>query len=229
MIKKKSRDKAYDNIRDLILSMKIMPGQSVTENALSDQLGLGRTPVREALARLESEGLIYSKNGRKTVYTLTIEEIKEIFDIKYALEGAMAKWAAERGTSADKKRLRSIMSDMKRLAKTRPENEQERENYLHSWIKIDKALHDVIFKMAGSEKAARIVEKLNIQWHRTRISVYAIEGRILRSSKEHEEFVNYIIEGNAEKAEASMKKHFQTLKSEIENVMKLFNYPTTGG
>ena len=225
MIKKKSRDQAYDNIRDLILSMKIMPGQSVTENALSDQLGIGRTPVREALARLESEGLIYSKNGRKTVHSLTLEEIKEIFDIKYALEGTMAKWAAERGTKEDKKRLRSIMAEMKKLAKARPENEEQRENYMASWIKIDKALHDAIFKMAGSEKATRIIEKLNIQWHRTRISVYAIEGRILRSSKEHEEFVNYIITGNAEKAEESMKKHLQKLKSEIENVMKLFNYP----
>ena len=118
------------------------------------------------------------------------------------------------------------MTDMKKLARTRPENEQERETYLDSWIKIDKALHEVIFKMAGSEKAARIIEKLNIQWHRTRISVYAIEGRILRSSREHEEFVNYIIEGNAGKAENSMKKHLQQLKGEIENVMKLFNYPT---
>ena len=226
MIKKKSRDQAYDNIRDLILSMKIKPGQSVTENALSDQLGIGRTPVREALARLESEGLIYSKNGRKTVYSLTLDEIKEIFDIKYALEGAMAAWAAERGSAADKKRLKSVMTDMKKHARARPENERERENYLDSWIKIDKALHEVIFKMAGSEKATRIIEKLNIQWHRTRISVYAIEGRILRSSKEHEEFVNHIIEGNARKAEESMRKHLQKLKSEIENVMKLFNYPT---
>ena len=225
MTKKKSRDQAYDNIRELILSMTIKPGQSVTENALSDQLGIGRTPVREALARLESEGLIYSKNGRKTVHSLTMDEIREIFDIKYALEGAMAKWAAERGSKEDKKRLGVIMTDMTKLAKSRPENEAEREHYLDSWINTDKALHEVIFKMAGSPKATRIIEKLNIQWHRTRISIYAIEGRILRSSREHEEFVNYIIEGNAEKAESSMKIHLQRLKNEIENVMKLFNYP----
>lgn len=225
MAKKKSRDEAYNSIQELIFSMEIRPGQSITEHALSEQLGIGRTPVREALARLESEGLIYSNKGRKTVHTLTIEEIKEIFDVKMALESAIAARAAERGTPADKEKLTSIMKEMRELSKKRSENEEQRQTYLDEWIRIDYALHEVIFKMAGNSKAEKIIRNLNVQWHRTRISVYAIEGRVLRSAREHQEVVNFIVKGNPGKAEASMKKHLATLKVEIENAMKLFNYP----
>lgn len=225
MARKKSSDEAYDHIQDLILSMKILPGRNVTEHALSKQIGIGRTPVREALARLESEGLIFSNKGRKTVYTLTIKEIKEIFEIKSALEGAIARWAAERGADSDRNKLREILEEMKGHASKRPENEDQRKKYLDEWIELDKNLHKVIFKMAKSPKAQQIIENLNLQWHRTRISVYALEGRILRSSKEHEKFVNHIIQQEGEKAEKAMKSHLKTLECEIENVMRLFNYP----
>ncbi len=224
-MKKKSRETAYDKIQELIYSMQIKPGQSVTENALSEQLGIGRTPVREALARLESEGLIYSNNGRKSVYSVTIDEIEEIFDIKSVLEGAIASWAAERGTKGEKNELERIIKDMKSLAEVRPENEKDRKKYLDSWLTLDKKLHKQIFKMARCKKAEQIVEKLNIQWHRTRVSLYALEGRIARSAKEHEEFVNHIIKGESQKAELAMKKHLSTLTIEIENIMRLFNYP----
>ncbi len=225
MTKKKSSEKAYEKIRDLILSLKMSPGESVTEHSLSEMLGIGRTPVREALAKLELDGLIYSDKGRKTVYLTTIDEVKEIFDIKSALEGAITGWATERGSQEDKKELAKIMDQMKVLAKKRSENEEQRQKNLEDWITTDHALHNVIFRMAGSARSQKIIENLNIQWHRTRISVYAIEGRVLRSCKEHEQVVKYIIEGEAEKAEMAMRKHLATMKVEIENVMRLFNYP----
>ncbi|AHM61181.1 GntR family transcriptional regulator [Flammeovirgaceae bacterium 311] len=225
MNKKKNSEEAYESIRKLILSVEIHPGQSVTEHSLSEHLGMGRTPVREALAKLEAEGLIFSQNGRKTVYVLTIDEIKEIFDIKYALEGAMAYWAAERGSAAEKRKLNEIMERMVEFANKRPENEEERERYLSEWTRHDKDLHRQIFIMAKSPKAQKIIENLNVRWFRTRISMYAIEGRIVRSSKEHQKFVNYIVSGEPEKAEEAMKEHLATIKKEIEQVMKLFNYP----
>lgn len=225
MAKKKNSEEAYDSIRQLILSVEIIPGQSVTEHSLSEHLGLGRTPVREALAKLEAEGLIFSNHGRKSVYALTIEEIKEIFDIKHALEGAIAYWAAQRGGESEKIKLNEVMENMVAFANKRPENEEEREEYLSKWIKLDTNLHKLVFKMAKSPKAQQIIENLNLRWHRTRISMYTIEGRILRSAKEHQEFVKYIVSGNPAKAEEAMKAHLTTIKNEIENVMKLFNYP----
>ena len=79
--KKKSKEEAYELIKDKILTMSIKPGEAVTEQNLSAQLGIGRTPVREALTRLELDGLIVSQNGRKKVYALTVDEMREILDV----------------------------------------------------------------------------------------------------------------------------------------------------
>ena len=77
-----SVQEAYDAIQGLILSSKIEPEQVITELGLSEQLKIGRTPVREAIKILEQEGLIVRENRRKRVYLLTIKEAQEIFDIK---------------------------------------------------------------------------------------------------------------------------------------------------
>jgi DNA-binding GntR family transcriptional regulator len=224
VIKKNSKADAYDSIQELIFSMEILPGQNITENALSQQLGIGRTPIREALARLESEGLIFSSKGRKTVYSLTLHEIKEIFAIKFALEGAVAGWAAQRGSDSDKKLLAATMDELKSIVQNRTDESQPSDFYSSSWIEVDARLHKIIFRMADCKKAEEIIQKLNLQWHRTRVSVYALEGRIARSAKEHEAFVQHIIAGDAAKAEEAMKAHLTTLTDEIEKMMKLFNY-----
>jgi DNA-binding GntR family transcriptional regulator len=222
-VKKNSKEDAYQSIQELILSMDILPGQNITENALAQQLGIGRTPIREALARLESEGLIFSNKGRKTVYSLTLNEIKEIFSVKYALEGAVAGWAAERGSPESRKQLSATMNEMKKLAKERT-SETKLDLFSNNWIETDAKLHKIIFEMAGCGKAEEIIQKLNLQWHRTRISVYALEGRIARSAKEHETFVNYIVKGDAKKAEEAMKEHLNNLTVEVEQMMKIFNF-----
>ena len=88
---KNSKESAYKRIQDLILGMDIKPGETITENALSNRLGIGRTPVREALKKLEQEGLIITTNRRKRVNVLTVKEIADIFDIKACLEANVQK------------------------------------------------------------------------------------------------------------------------------------------
>ena len=222
MIKRNYKEEAYESILQMILSMKIKPGESITENALQNKLKIGRTPIREALARLESEGLIYSKKGRKTVYTLTIDVIEEIFDVKYALEGAMVNWAATRGSAKDKDRLSKIVDDMHALTKNRPDDEVSRKQYLDNWLKLDKKLHDLIYHMAKSTKATQFLNKLNLQWHRMKISIYALEGRISRSVLEYDQLVTCIVKGQGDKAETMVKEHIESLRTEIITSMRHF-------
>lgn len=215
---------AYDKIKGFVLSMEVSPGQNITENAISEMFNIGRTPVREALAKLEAEGLISSNKGRKTIYALSFEEIKEIFEIKMVLEGAIVNWATQRGSAKDKKLLSDTIVEMVRLSQNRPNETNQREEYLTKWLEIDAKLHSIIFRMAKCKKAEEMIRKLNLQWHRTRISVYALEGRTVRAAKEHETFVHHILAGDGEKAEAAMKLHLSNLVGEIEHVMKFFNY-----
>jgi GntR family transcriptional regulator, rspAB operon transcriptional repressor len=223
--KKKSKEEAYEVIKDLILSMKISPGESITENALSEQLGIGRTPVREALTKLEMEGLVVSQNGRKKIYLLTIQDMIEIFDIKITLEGAIARWAAERGSAQGRKLLETVINEMKVIANNRPVDAKERDKYLNAWLSKDRELHKLIFSMAGNQRAVQHIQNLNAQWHRLRIAAYALEGRIVKSATEHESFVLPIIYNNPEEAEKAMHNHLENLKIELIDTMKLFHYP----
>ena len=223
--KKKSREEAYELIKDRILTLNIKPGEAVTEQNLSTQLGIGRTPVREALTRLELDGLIVSQNGRKKVYILTIEEMQDIFDIKIVLEGAVTRWAAENGSVQQRKNLKRFINEMKQLSQDRPESEAQREKYLAQWLELDRQLHATIFAMADNRRAEQFIQKLNVQWHRLRIAAYALEGRIVKSVSEHEGFVLPIINQQPQEAEQAMRQHLQNLKHELINTMQLFHYP----
>lgn len=224
-IKKKSKEEAYELIKDKILTMSIKPGEAVTEQNLSAQLGIGRTPVREALTRLELDGLIVSQNGRKKVYALTVDEMREILDVKIELEGAVARWAAEKGDDEQRKNLQRFIGEMKKLAQNRPESAVQREQYLERWLELDRQLHATVFAMAGNRQAEQFIQKLNVQWHRLRIVAYALEGRIVKSVSEHEDFVLPIINRQPQEAEQAMQQHLQNLKQELINTMQLFHYP----
>ena len=133
---------AYDAIQNLILSSKIKPGEMITEVGMVSQIGIGRTPVREALHKLEQEGLIVTEKHRKRVYILTIKEIEEIFDIKMSLESSIAAWAAERASENDLRDLEKTLNEMKSLAVEKPEGDQEEEEWFPQWMEKDNQFHD---------------------------------------------------------------------------------------
>ena len=223
----KEFDKAYQSIRELIVSMKINPGDAITELALAEQLAMGRTPVREALKRLEQDGLITTQNGRKTVYTLSIAEVAEIFDLKITLESAVAGWAAERGNPTDRASLKTVLNELQELARHPPADvwQDTDSPFLQHWLDTDRRLHQLLFRMAGNGRAEEVIQKLNMQWHRLRVGMYTIEGRIERGFAEHETFVQAVLAGDAEAARQTMSHHLTNLKSELLRLMRVFQYP----
>lgn len=223
----KEFDRAYLSIRELIVGMKINPGDAITELALAEQLSIGRTPVREALKRLEQDGLITTQNGRKTVYALSVAEVAEIFDLKIILESAVAGWAAERGTAADRTQLKTVLDELRHLASQPPADVWQDTNsaFLQQWLDTDRRLHQLLFQMAGNGRAEDVIQKMNMQWHRLRVGIYTIEGRIERGFAEHETFVQAVLTGDAEAAQQAMSLHLTNLKSELLRLMRVFQYP----
>jgi DNA-binding GntR family transcriptional regulator len=227
---KPARDKnawehAYERIRDLILHMEIKPGQAVTEVSLSGQLGLSRTPVREAIKRLEQEGLIVTSNRRKRVYVLTIQDVEEIFDLKMCLEGSVAAWAAERATDKQRRALRSIIAKMKRVAGRRPDSHAKEEQWLEQWLVEDRHFHALLFEMAGNKRVQQIVRNYNMQWHRLRLGMLTMEGRIEKSAGEHETVAEAIVNRQPVAARQAMEKHLRNLRRELVKIMTLLHYP----
>ncbi len=217
--------KAYETIKGLIMSANLRPGQAVTETALSGSLGFSRTPIREALLDLEQEGLIVTRNRRKRVYMLTVNEIEDIFDLKIEIESAVACWAAQRGSKNQFRQLHKISKDMKRLAAMRPSDERKENAWLDKWLIADRKLHELLFVMAGNKRALQIIQNFNSQWHQLKLGMLTLEGRVEKSAVEHERIVEAVCTGDSRNARKQMHNHLQNLKRELVKIMKIANYP----
>ncbi|WP_156752533.1 GntR family transcriptional regulator, partial [Mycobacterium sp. ACS1612] len=102
----------YEEFRDAILTGRFAAGQVLSENALATEFGKSRTPVREALHRLEIEGLVERVPRGVRVRASSPEEILDIYEVRITLEGAAAKAAPERATEFDRMQLRSAQQAM---------------------------------------------------------------------------------------------------------------------
>lgn len=221
----KNTKTVYNGIKELILNMTLKPGEFISEAILAKRLNVSRTPIREALKRLEQEGLITTDGRRKRVFILTLKDLEEIFDLKKIIEPEIAKLAIERGEEKDFKRLSKTIEELEVLARERPKDELGKEQWFESWFKKDKEFHDIIFEMAKNRRAKQIVENLNSQWHRLRIGIDAIEGRIEKSLEEHKAIAQGILDRNPEQAEIAMIEHLKNLYNSVAALMKLFHFP----
>lgn len=103
-------ERAYIGLRDMVVTLEVAPGAPINEDRLSKQLGFGRTPIREAIKRLESEGLVVIYPRRGTFATeVNITDHRLIADVRWQLEGHAAKRAAQNTTETDRERLTSLL------------------------------------------------------------------------------------------------------------------------
>jgi DNA-binding GntR family transcriptional regulator len=222
----RAKQKAYETIKGLIISASLRPGQAITETALSSSLGFSRTPIREALHDLEQEGLIVTKNRRKRVYMLTVNEIEDIFDLKIEIESAVACWAAQRGSKKQFEKLVKISRKMKRLAQLRPSDERKENAWLEKWLATDRKLHALLFEMAGNKRTQQIIQNFNSQWHQLKLGMLTLEGRVEKSAVEHERIIRAVCAGDSNGARKQMRNHLQKLKKELVKIMKIAHYPS---
>ena len=216
---------AYDSIKGDILSMRLKPGESLSEVTLSVNLGMSRTPVREALKMLEKEGLIVSEGRRKSVYILSIHEIREIFDLKKALEGHAALCAAERKSAADEQDLRDVLKSIDEFAARDLPAWLTDHALIREWLEIDRRYHEILFRMAGNRRAQDIVGDLNSQWHRLETGLLAMEGRLRRNVEEHRSIGGAVLAAEGNKARDLMEDHLESLKMTIITIMETFKFP----
>ena len=202
------QQQAYDFVKNQIMTLRYKPGQDLTDSQVAQDLHISRTPVREAFHRLENEGLLINESPRRgwRVYTLSLEDIHEIFDIKEVIEGLIARQAARCDDAARQDALRDAM---KRMLDARETDD------LDQWLSADVALHNAIFSMVNNDRAYRIVTNLNDQWHRVRIGFVAMQGRMVRSTDEHEGIVDAILDGDGDAAEQRMRRHLNAVREEL--------------
>lgn len=215
---------AYALILEQILNFTRKPGEVITEVSLSEQFGISRTPVREAISRLENEGLIITENRTKKIYYLTSADIENIFDLKIAIESSIAGKAAVSGNKEDRDSLSNILILFNELISDKTSGKKDEDTFFKEWLEADKCFHKLLFNMAGNQRAEQFVNILNIQWHRIKMGLLAIEGRVEKAEVEHAIIGNAVISGNRQQGEDAVRDHLTNLKSELIKLMKTFNY-----
>lgn len=204
-------EKTYQFVKEQILSRKYKPGQNITDSRIANKLKVSRTPVREALRRLEHEGLLINSAGRGwTVFSLSLEDIHEIFEIKIELEGLIAKKAA---SCKDPKLSAVLKKSLKRMKKACIENDYA------AWYKADQEFNQTIFSMCPNKRATDYVTKLNEQWFRVREGLVYLEGRMKRATDEHESIVESILSSDGDEAERRMQYHINELHNELTKIL----------
>jgi DNA-binding GntR family transcriptional regulator len=207
------QQQAYEFAKAQITGLAFKPGQYITDSEIAEALGISRTPVREALRRLEQEGLLTNEARRGwKVYALSLEDIEEIFDLKGLLEGRMAFKAARCVDDGLRTALQEAIEHMKQ-ATTSGDYEP--------WRQADIALHRTIQAMCQGKRLCDIVQNLNDQWIRLHAGFIALEGRMEQSCREHEVIVESILDGDSDEAQRRMQIHIDSVKQDLLRVMEM--------
>ncbi|MGC5077473.1 GntR family transcriptional regulator [Agrococcus sp. DT81.2] len=188
----------YDAIRDAIVAGRIKPGETLSENRLATEFGTSRTPIREALHRLEIEALVERLPRGVQVRETSPEEIIDIYDVRITLEGAAARAAAERATELDRRRLRAAQATM---AATGAEPRER--------AVANRQFHEAIWAASHSPTLIDLLHRLNV--HLVRYPTTTLEGdeRWAAVLEEHEALLDAIDARDALRAREIAEHHMQ--------------------
>lgn len=197
-------------IEEDILAFKLRPGDKLDECRLAQQYGTSRTPVREALRQLSSNGLIEIRPHKGAVVAkLGIRELIELLEVIAELEGACGRLAAKAGLNGDLEAIVAAQEDCRKYAELR-----DAQNYQ----KANEAFHDAIYFASGNEYLIKLTLGL-----RNRVAAYRRmrldqPSRLKLSVVEHDRIVHAIQEGLAEETDRLLQLHILNTGSELRRM-----------
>lgn len=207
------RDVVFDVMREAIVSGKLKPGERLMELQLAEEMGVSRTPVREAIRKLELEGLIVTI-PRKGAYVagLTLKDAAEVFEIRGSLEGLAANLAAERITEEEIEKLERVLVQTKECISKKD---------IKTLVERDEEFHDIICNASRNKKLTAILNNLREQIHRFRVtSLTKNPERLKGIFEEHERILAAIGSRDPERAEELVKEHIENVENSIMRTMK---------
>ena len=197
--------KVYCILKTEIVKKHLKPGTKLLEVKIAKQMGVSRTPVREAIRELAAEGFVkISPNQGVIVSIASIEDTQEVLQIRSVLEGLAARLATKVINGEEIKELEKYIEQMEYYA--------NKDNAL-AFSKMDVKFHELILNICGNNRLIQIRKNLSDQAHRYRIRSLSIPGRLKHSLKEHQEIVKALKRKDSEQAGRLSQKH-------IENVLK---------
>jgi DNA-binding GntR family transcriptional regulator len=207
----KISDAAYEILREKIVSKEFAAGQRLDLDAIEGQLGISRTPIKEALARLEMEGLVTIVPRSGTYVTDPApEEIAESFDVRRALEVCAIELAVQQLGDEDLEDLRAIVQELGDLAAA-----ADRDAIYPRYLALDHQLHQKLVAFSGNQRLCQAHERENLHAQMARIRYRRSERELDVAQEEHERIIAALEAKDAEAAKAEMDAHLRRAKRSL--------------
>jgi len=201
--RRKMTDWVCDELREAIVNLRLRPGEPLREAALAEKLGVSKTPLREAFARLEQEGLVETTSFKGAVVTGYSErDLKEIYELRALLEGAAARSAAEHANDATLHALRDVLDRSRALRDA---------GDLVGLAELLGRFDVIVYSQVTNDRIGALID--NLRAHLTRIGRLTedIPGRVEASVEEHAAIVDAILARNPDEADRLMRVHIASV------------------
>lgn len=207
------REVIFNSLREAIIIGELRPGERLMEVQLAEKMGVSRTPVREAIRKLELEGLVdmIPRKGAH-VAELSVKDIMDVLEVRASLDGLATALAAERITEDELKELKHINSQFTLYI--------EKEN-LNGSIKKDSEFHDIIYNASRNDKLIAILGNLREQVQRFRVIYLKDYSSPKNLVKEHNDIYEAVCSRSVDSARISAKSHIINQEATILNSIKM--------
>ncbi len=201
------RDVVFKKLRKAILTGELKPGERLMEIHLADKLGVSRTPIREAIRKLELEGLVTMIPRRGAVVAeITEKSLKDVLEVRRALDMLSAELACERITDSDKVLLKKACTEFEEAVKG---------GDLRIIAQKDVALHNIIVGATGNERLQQLLNNLSEQMYRYRFEYIKDSSQHKNLLQEHQEIYESIVNCDKKRAAEAAKIHIDNQETAI--------------
>jgi len=196
-------DWAYEEIKAAILESRLKSGDMLRESSIADQLGISKTPVREAFLKLKEEGLVELLPYRGAMVTrYDIDDIREIFEIRVMLESECVRWAASEG---DEHVINELAAN---VAET--ESAMARDD-VEEVVRLFDEFDAILFARLDNQRLLGLVDNLQVHLKRIGKVTTEIPGRLRRSLDQHRKIVKAVASGDPDAAQREMRNHITSV------------------
>ena len=207
------RDVVFNTLRRAILTGELKPGERLMEIHLANRLGVSRTPIREAIRKLELEGLVtmIPRRGAE-VAQITEKSLQDVLEVRRALDALCVELACDRITSEEQEALKKACDEFEEATKT---------GDVTTIAGADVALHDIIVQATGNQRLIQLINNLSEQMYRYRFEYIKDEKGHENLVNEHRMIYESIQQGDKEKAARAARLHIDNQEKSIIRQIRL--------
>nr|WP_277999002.1 GntR family transcriptional regulator [Moorella sulfitireducens] len=206
------REIVFEALREAIINGQLKAGERLMEVQLAEEMGVSRTPVREAIRKLELEGFIVMV-PRKGAYVadLSTKDIADVFEIRSALESLAAGLACERITEEELDELERLLIKVADCVAAKD---------LETLVEIDTQFHEVLYRASRNDRLVQIINNLREQIQRFRTTSLGTPGRMPEALEEHKQLVEAITARNVELARRLAQEHIENAENRMMEAIR---------